>query len=72
MLSGLEQELRVRAGESHRPMKFESGRMRTEDEQAIRPVGYIVQLGSVRVGVGVGVGVWVSAGGVEGERVLHD
>eukprot|EP00903_Cladosiphon_okamuranus_P018047 g16608.t1 len=47
LLAGLEHELRVRAREKHRPMKFESGRMRTEDEQAIRPVGYIVQLGYV-------------------------
>eukprot|EP00752_Nemacystus_decipiens_P004173 g3816.t1 len=47
LLSGLEQDLRERANVRPRPMKFESGRMRPEDEQAIRPVGYIVQLGYV-------------------------
>lgn len=45
LLAGLEQDLRERANIRPRPMKFESGRMRAEDEQAIRPVGYIVQLG---------------------------
>lgn len=45
LLATLEQELRIRQSVRPRPMKFETGRMRTEDENAIKPVGYIVQLG---------------------------
>lgn len=41
----MEQDLREQIKEKPRPMKFESGRMRQDAEQAIQPVGYIVELG---------------------------
>lgn len=45
VLGTLEQELQSRRSVRPRPVKFDSGRMRAEDENAIRPVGYIVELG---------------------------
>lgn len=45
LLADLERELRERANTRPRGMKFESGRLRPEDEQAIRPVGYVAELG---------------------------
>lgn len=45
MLAGLERDMRDLANVRPRPLKFEAGRMHPADEQAIRPVGYIVQLG---------------------------
>ncbi|CAM9825307.1 unnamed protein product [Scytosiphon promiscuus] len=43
----LEHEQQDRLKQQPRPAKFETGRMRPEDENAIRPVGYAVQLGFV-------------------------
>jgi len=45
VLGTFEKELQSRRSIRPRPVKFDSGKMRAEDEQAIQPVGYIVQLG---------------------------
>ncbi|CBN79936.1 hypothetical protein Esi_0015_0124 [Ectocarpus siliculosus] len=48
LLETFEEEQRGRLSQQARPLKFEHGRMRPEDEQAIKPVGYIAQLGYVQ------------------------
>ncbi|CAM9569308.1 unnamed protein product, partial [Ectocarpus sp. 8 AP-2014] len=47
LLEMYEEEQRGRVSQQTRPLKFENGRMRPEHEEAIKPVGYIAQLGYV-------------------------
>ncbi|CAM9441202.1 unnamed protein product, partial [Ectocarpus sp. 8 AP-2014] len=48
LLETFEEEQRGRQSQQARPLKFDHGRMSPKDEDAIKPVGYIVELGYVK------------------------